>query len=639
MLGLAVALTSCSEDKYEPATASPGAYFVQGQKTVISIDPDGSTFSIPVMRTQDAGTSFTIQAFDESGAFSVPASITFSGNETLTDLVITYDNKKLEQDVPYELSLAIQGETNVGRSTINLSVTMQLPAVTQAWADGYGTYTYYGIFSGDDPDLPITLSYLPSDPNRYTWSISDWGGGTDMTITCDDYTNIDAYGTVTVHVPVQEVGLVDDQWGTLYVADLYNFFLYNMGDAASANAVEDYSFYDPETGKFYLYTIYWGSNQEPGYYIGTNTYEYFQCEGFPDNSISVTYDGFFTDRNENMMVKSTIQCGADVANVKAIMIEGNDPDQGVNAILSDADGVQEFKAASTISADFELSVGGQYTIVAVAYDNKGEAVTTDSDTFEITLGADPDAAFWKDLGMADYADGWVVPAFINSETNQGLEPLDYAYSVALQQYIGQDEVEGTLYRLVNAYAENPLTLWGYNAYKAKRNIQYNILGENVGIKPQPCGFGASNWGGEMTIGNVEGMYMDEYGLSLEDVVSVIVEAGNSHFLSIYEDYVVEVPLPLFGRPSSNNGEFGYNWQDYKAAYIFMPEVDAAVRAKVKARNVAAHKVKGLAQKAVARKALNTKIDGKKARKQATKKAHSIKSATIIKNNSLRKARR
>lgn len=598
ILGLVIGLTSCSDDKYVVGESSPGAYFAQGTLTTINISPTGSSFTVPLMRTADGALSYTLSSMDVSGLFSIPTSVNFDANSNITDIVITYDNTKLELGQPYEISLAVDGNSHYGGSTINLTVTMQLDMETESFGEGtfdYGSTVLAQIVGSSlDPGLPMMKSYMPSTPDENVYyTIQHWALDTDLNIIMPDANDVASDGTITVMVPSQETGYSDED-GRLNICDAYNFYKM-FGMDANAEKVKDNSYFDPESGTFYLYVFYHlpdyvDEDGQGGYAYGSFGYQTFQLDGYPDNSITVTYDGLFTNRDQEMTAKATITCGADVAKVGAVMVEGDDIDSALDTILGGGQGVQQYDGAALISADFEVTTGGQYSIVAVSYDSTGEAVMYDYDTFDIMIGVDPSATEWKDLGLADYADGWVIAAY--SMDGVPLEPLEWAYSVPVQQYVGDNEVEGTMYRLVNPYGdEHPLTDAGYNAYKAKRNIQFNILGSYVGILPQPCGYGAANWGGEMTIGNVEGMYMDERGWTLQETATALKNSANASLITVYEDETVEVVLPIWALPLYDN-EFGYNWSDYKASYIFMPDASDAVRAKVRSAKVAKPSMQG-----------------------------------------------
>lgn len=632
ILGVAAVLTSCSDDnKYVSGTDSPGAYFADGLATDIYISSEESSFTIPVFRTEDAPLSFSVTAVDESGLFSVPSTVTFGEGTTTTKLTVSYDPAKLAEAHPYELTITLGTPTDYGRNSANFSVSMQSPMVVEPFgAEGTGTYVYNGLWSGEDPGLPITVSYMPSDPNNVVWTISDWGYGIDFQMTCADLTDLDADGDVTIHIPCQFTGYVHTTYGEVWVADSYNYlsFLRDKGFNVSQAEIDSYefaSYYSPETGTFNPFLAYYVPFYDTGgSWFGEN-YELFQLDGYPNYSVEITYDGLFTDRNQNMTANATILCASDVASVKTVMVEGKDAQVGINEILSDGSSVQEFTAAESISVKYPVLAGGDYTIVAVSFDAKGDAQLYDYDTFEILLGSNNDAANWSDYGVADYVDGWIIQNF--AVGGAPIVPLEWAYPVMVQKNISEEpDPNGVLYRLVQPYGED-YPAAALNNYPANRNINFYIDDIYAGIIPQLSGFGLDSWGGELTIGTLEGLYMEDGSFTLGEVAPLLLQTSNAPNVSSYEDNVISIPLPLFGAPGIGDGSFGYSWNTKYTAMIIMPDAPAGVRAKVKAASVAAPKFQGAVSGAKAVKATSRKsleklpVKFKKAGKPATLRRH------------------
>lgn len=593
MLGFAVALTSCSDDnEYVPAGASAGAYFSNTVATQYTVTPDETSVAVEVLRTKDAGNTFEVTAVDPSGLFTVPTTVTFDGNSLTSAINIAFDADKLETDKPYPLTLTLGGATAYGKTSIDITIKKGDPVVIEKI--GNGTYTYYCIWSGDDTDLPVTRTYDPSNPNYITYTVGNWGGGTNFNIVAPDASKVEADGTYEVVVPCQYTGYTDSQYGPVYVADMYNYFADYNDEPATGEKYAGECYYDVNRGTYALRLIYYIPQYETGsYYLGEVEYEYLQMDGYPVYDVEVTYNGLFISKNGSMAAKTTITSGADVAVTKAVMVEGNDPQAGITAILANADGVQEF-TDHTINADFEVTGSGSYCVVAVTFDAAGEAQAANYDKFTIQLG--DDNANWNELGNADFIDGWCARGF-QYQDGTSVDPANYMYSVPVQV----NKEDPTLFRLVQPYGPT-YPLAELNAYPATRNVEFYVEDDFVLMLPQPCGFGASGWKGEMSIGNQAGYILSvNEGASIAAVRNFMVQKG--YELDMLEDGTITFNKPWFGAEGIGDGTFGYTWGTNSVpAYIFMPEATADAKARVAAKAVAAPAPQGIVSAIKAQKA-------------------------------------
>lgn len=539
MLGMAVALTSCSDDDdYTPAGQKAGVYFPNTQATEVQILPTESSVDIAIDRTKGAPSTVNVTAEGTDGLFVVPSTVSFTGEESSTKLTIAYNPEDLTIGQTYTIKLTLEGPANVGLASQEFKLYFGPALVTVPFEEGKGQYLYGNPWwTGAYTENDITYTYDETNPGKRTITISDWGAnGIDFTITCDDWTP-DADGRIVVTTPEIMTGIVNAgedvacmdvrAWGPKY------------GFNTSTDPV---SYYDTNTGVFYLQLIYYPlSKASQGSYYWQG-YEEFHMNGYPDYTLEVAYDGMVTDRDGNMKANATIIPGADVKTVKAAIVAGEDPNAGVAAILNGAAGVQEFAYAEEIPVSFEVSEGGMHTIVAVTFDANGEAQEAAYDTFQLFIGANPDAD-WEDVGLCDYRDGWIIPAFSYSD---GTSPdnLEFMYTVPLQAH----KTEAGVYRLVQPYGDD-FPLAANNVYPAKRNIQFAIIDNLPLVAPQPCGFGAKSWGKELTVGNLEGNYYYNEGFSVAEI-----KAGlKPEFLSTCEEGVVTFPYPYSFRPIKVNG--------------------------------------------------------------------------------------
>lgn len=135
----ALALSSCSDDKFEAGPVSQGAYFAADTPTSIEFLDTDNHVNLTVCRT-DASTAETVPVTmtDESGLFSGPNSVTFAAGEKTADYAISFDPSQLDE-TPYTVTLTIGGQGYMYAPTsLNLSLLLNM------WADAG-----QGIFQND----------------------------------------------------------------------------------------------------------------------------------------------------------------------------------------------------------------------------------------------------------------------------------------------------------------------------------------------------------------------------------------------------------------------------------------------------------------------------------------------------------
>lgn len=602
MLGLAVALSSCSDDKYTVDQKLVGAYFAGSQSTTLAFSNETTSYTLKVYRTENSATSYTVTTTEPSGLFNVPTSVVFAADEYVTDLVITYDPAQCEEEKDYPMTIVLGDNVNIGRNALNFIVVVGPPLVTESFLSGKGTFYYNGYWSGEDPDAPITITYSPNYPNNVVWTIGSVGDpdlsedewfymfyGINFNMTSSNY-DPDQKKICDIAVPRQYTGYDHSSYGPLYVVDILTWEVELGNNPAPYQGL---SYYDPATGLFNLATVYIIPEYGEGYYLGSAPfYEAFQMDGFPDLDVVVDYKGLFTERYGDMFAQATITTGSDVASAKAVMVAGESAQAGYDLIVAGDDSVIDVPVTGETTVQFPVTAGGTYTIVAVTYDAEGAEGMVAYDTFDITIGQmDDDSADWDSLGYADYVDGWATPGY---GTSAGpLQAIDYAYSVEVQKYIGSEAVVGTAYRLINPYGDDCfLTQAGLNEsrFANKRKVQFNVEDAAAGMIPQLCGFQDEQFDGEWLIGDMTGQYMEAY--PGESVAALSAFVGANHGANYVTDYMDG--MVIFNRPQFGSGdEFGYSWNNVQQAMIFLPDADATAVAKVKAAKVAAPKLTGL----------------------------------------------
>lgn len=135
----ALALSSCSEDKFEAGPVSQGVYFsAETPKTIEFLDTDNHV-NLTVYRT-DASEAQTVPVVfsDDSGLFTGAETLTFAAGEKTADYVISFDATQLDE-TPYPVSITLGGEGYLYAPTqLNVNLFMNM------WADAG-----QGIFQND----------------------------------------------------------------------------------------------------------------------------------------------------------------------------------------------------------------------------------------------------------------------------------------------------------------------------------------------------------------------------------------------------------------------------------------------------------------------------------------------------------
>lgn len=609
MLGMAVALTSCSDDdKYEPGNTQAGAYFVDASQTAY-INDETSVFEVEVFRTPQGGNEYTVVAEDPSGLFSIPTTVTFAGSELSTKIVISCDPSKFEYNDATEIKLSVGDPISYASNTTVVEVVKGYPRISEPFDTKRGTYIFAGYYSGYQEDVPVFKAYLPTTPDKdvniVIGSLEDdepLYPGIELIVNIPDMSARDANGNIPVNVPSQYY-TDNATYGRVCVADEYTWYtvyIPSIGKRVKDEVIEEAkgkSFFDPESGLFTLNVTYYVPDYDDGISRFGTTNEYFQLDGYPVYDVQIEYNGLFINRNEDKEARATVTCGADVSKVRTYMVEGTDIDAAMEAIFANAEGVTIYNGQDEFQATFPITKGGTYTIVAISYDETGEAQQLGYDTFDIVLGesgGESEDGDWVDFGTVDYMDSWVVFAYTS-------DYIDFAYSVPVQKSTSNP----SLYRLIQPYgAECPV--YEMNKYPADRNIIFyaDAATGNVCVERQLCGFGNSTTKGEMAINSLEGYYMAEKGWSMESTIATL--KANDYETSYLEDGLITIPDALFG--SAGLGGNGYQWQteagETAPTYIILPDASDNVRARVKAQVVAKPALGGVVAKAKQKKVAN-----------------------------------
>lgn len=581
---LAVGFTGCSDEDYEDyaeGLKSPGAFFAKNLAGSYKVAETATTLEVPVQRTDaSAPSSYAITLTDESGLFSVPATVSFAGESLESAITVSFDPEKLEYDKAYAMSLTLGDATEYGDASYSFTITKSMPVVREkAGPEGLGTYTYTILFDDVDVDLNCYYEYNTSTPNKRTYYLEKWANNVTLRIDMPDATAANADGLIPVYVPVQPTEVSYSDGSKFNVGDPYSTYM-ALGRPDVAEKYKDASYYDPATGRFTLLMFYLlpdGRGFDPGY-------EYLELAGFPDYSVSAEYTGLFYDTKNNASVIGKIDSGADVDKVVTALVLTNNEQEAIQAVIDGkvAD-AQEVAGGQPVTVQYSITEGGKYYMVAVSYGKNGKAQESAAVRVNVALGGSE----WETIGTGEMQDGWVIPAFLKDPSMY----VEFTFDVEIAK---SKEREG-VYALINPYGENnPLTQAGVNKLDGTGVVEFTIDGSYVSFVPQMCGFADTN--GEFIIMNREGDLEDANpGVSHAAIKSFMESKGMP--LSSYEDGLVTVPLCLFTQVGDEDKLYA-NFVDeahteYAETLIAMPNTSAAAVAKAKAKRIAAPKVKGL----------------------------------------------
>jgi hypothetical protein len=418
--------TACSSDAdYVVGAQSPGAFFSSENPSTVSLSEDQTSFTVQVGRTSaDALSAASITAVDENGLFTIPSSVSFSGDNLLTDLTITYNPADLEYDKQYPITLTVSDGSNYGDTTYDLIVVKPAPYIVDNSKSTTGDYTYTQFFSGVDSNLDVTYKSNKYDENQVVYTVSDWGYGVDLNITMD-MSKRNADGLIPVTVAETYIGYEHSSYGSVYVADGLTYV--SAVAPEYADQYVDASGFDDQTGTFYLYMYYYVSAGTFG-----GGYETLQLAGFPDYDVNISYKGTYTDADETQtQAIVSVSVGAD-ATAKVALASGTDYTSLAKGIISGSVEATEIEAGDDQILRFNVNGAGQYTVVAVSYAD-GEAMNYDYTTFTISSGTvESDADQWTSLGYADFEDGWLLGGMADSAGNP-FDPADAPSTVEVQR--------------------------------------------------------------------------------------------------------------------------------------------------------------------------------------------------------------
>ena len=106
-----------------------------------------------------------------------------------------------------------------------------------------------------------------------------------------------------------------------------------------------------------------------------------------DYSISLSYSGALISAEEESFALGKVTLGADVAEAKVAVVEGDNADNALNQVLGGAVETVSVKESGDVRVPCNYS--GTCTMIAVAYDDKGTLQNYATTTFAVIMNAMP----------------------------------------------------------------------------------------------------------------------------------------------------------------------------------------------------------------------------------------------------------
>jgi len=413
-------LTSCGEDHADYSAAQKLAnaqvYFDAEVPQTVELNKEANSFDVTLHRVKTDGELTvelnTTQSEESTTQLNVPASVTFPDGESEVTFTVTYNPETIEFEDKNNVTIAIGDETYTtpyGFSAYEF--TAYIPEPWTEWCykksefeeqegqgdfplsdEGKGDYTYGGIyFDGDDPGLPVSFRQNKLNPLQGQFKIEHWGSNVDLILPAE-WDEENQYWRI--YVPQTYIGAKYQGEYEIYVGDYIAYYEYiGRGklswDILKRNGLESY--YDPATGKFTLYVLYY---LELGGFGEGN--EYFQVGGFyvPDNSVTAKYAGVLTTPSEESQAVVDFTLGKDVASAKYVLTAASVSE--IDAAMSLIEGeVAGTEVAESGRYFIPLTEDGKYRVTIVSYDAEGEAQEYASCAFEFAKGG----SLWESIGM------------------------------------------------------------------------------------------------------------------------------------------------------------------------------------------------------------------------------------------------
>lgn len=575
-VSMATTFTACSDDDdYTPGAAASGVFFEAEASAALEVSKTADSFSVTIARSGNtAAATYGIVAETDApeGALTFPASVTFAEGAGTAQYVIAMDPELMEDTYTVTLSFADGVQVGpYGESTYSFTIkTAKAYDNWKAFATGTGSFDYAlnFLFNGDDPGLPIFYRTNIDDPNDVQLWIQH------LYLDQDFFMDLDLEsGEITV--PIQ--GLYED--GELIqinsgAYDMYVMDLYTYAINFEPTAMEQFkgaSFYDSETGLFYLALAYAGQDtSDPdnwGLFQGSYGYEYFQMDGFTNANVDIAFDGSYIDKNGVASAMFTVSVGEAASKGLVGISKTLKGDKLAYAVaMGQVEGV-ETGIGEKLQVLVPVDGSGTYDAAIVSFvDDEPEMYMTISFRIQGLGGGDADAD-WTSNGVGELTDGWITARYTFTY-NDGSGQATFE-DIPWEVMIEKSTKTAGLYRMVDPWSDPnsaPVQI-DYNEDPQPAYVEIDCSNPNfVKIAPQYSGC-SMTMPGEMKASKIDvGDYSFMVGEENKDGDIITEEMiTNNGLNTILEDDIVYVPegACLFGY----NDEFGYSWRDKDGNYI------------------------------------------------------------------------
>ncbi len=469
------ALVSCSDDDddYVGAPESQGAFFPKGMDTTFDeILPEDDTFEVTIMRTNtSAAETFALEYDDESGLFTVPASVSFPAGQDLASIPVTFNGSDLEpQDYEITITISEAGAYVYGDNQVTITAGL---ASEYRWAS-IGTAELYDFWLIDGPweceiqqHVVNTTQFRVKSP--YQEAVEYYGAANSATPASQYiYFQVLQKGETCLGQKISLSNLVYfKSYSSGYYIEDYGAVVgvYFPGEISSSYATEDtwthnkvLSYQEnglPNAVQFAPYYYMsgvggWNKTQEDGY-----IYIVFPGGVLSDYSAEVAVTEVNTPADAEATVTANITLGNDVTSARVAIVAGNDPEGANDAVVAGSVDYTEITASGEVTLTMpEEAISGQYLLVVSTYSGKN-AQEYAYDTFTYVLACDWEyvctGTYTYDLFFGEGAEDPGLEVYVSSAEPDLYKITNWGYGVDF--YFNMDE-------------NNFITVWdqftGYN---------------------------------------------------------------------------------------------------------------------------------------------------------------------------------